>query len=60
MIQDPSPDSEMRLSFLTNGVHKNQTTFMRRTAMGFYRDQNGIICVNDTSHLEEAFQIEID
>ena len=41
MIQDLSPDSEMRLGFLANGAHRNQTTYVRGIIVSFHKHQNG-------------------
>ena len=52
--QNLSPEAEIRLRFLPNGIDKNKTTGWQVVVIGFYKDQN----VNQLGYLEKAFQIE--
>lgn len=52
--QNLSPEAEIRLRFLTNGIDKNQNYRLESGGDRFYKDQN----VNHLGYLEKAFQIE--
>lgn len=56
--QNLSPEAEIGSVFLLMESTKIKTACWQVVMMGFYKEQNGIMHVNDLCYLEKAFQTE--